>query len=508
MAGGEECCPASNECCSEGYTCCGGLGCCPVGHKCCQPSMCCPEDGTCCDGLCCHDGNPCTEDVCENGVCVYPPVPCPDDGNPCTDDYCVGGECTHPSTYVGCNDGDDCTLYDQCSESYCSGTPDPGCAWPSCPGQFVVDGEGQGQGVVYIRSSRMVIPQGTACVGLRVYYFSTEYPEYTGNQSEYNDRVSFLVSYPNGVAAIGSIRVNSLHGHFGPGPYPGGNFLVIEQELDFSVLTAEGPSWMEFRGSTTNVSDGRLGSGVAIEVQCPQNYDIVEVQYKTFIHCEVAGPTTWDPTLYDYFAGDNRSFGYTFSVNKSRTYQLARLTMDPAAAGGWVLAPLQRSGISRGYDNESWSDVAPMATPTCGGQCAYTFLPSATAECTAQVADPVGNGLLDMTFQRISSSEVEIYLWSRAADQCEWLVPSVGVDLHLRLRQVCNNGVLGPLEYKASGRHDGYPWHEFYLNGTSTYTHDPCLTGDGPWSMFAWPIGRQYQFELQQPLLQQWRPVP
>ncbi len=207
------------------------------------------------------------------------------------------------ATTTQIRDGDDCTLYDQCSESYCSGTPDPGCAWPSCPGQFVVDGEGQGQGVVYIRTTRMVIPQGTACVGLRVYYFSTEYPEYTGNQSEYNDRVSFLVSYPNGVAASGSISVNSLHGHFGPGPYPGGNFLVIEQELDFSVLTAEGPSWMEFRGSTTNVSDGRLGSGVAFEVQCPEDYDIVEVQYKTFISPDVI-ETTYSFTIKDFHAGD------------------------------------------------------------------------------------------------------------------------------------------------------------------------------------------------------------
>src|SRR6185436_11773442 len=46
------------------------------------------------------DNNPCTDDVCDNGVPVHHPIPaglnCLDDGNPCTSDICDNaGSCAH-----------------------------------------------------------------------------------------------------------------------------------------------------------------------------------------------------------------------------------------------------------------------------------------------------------------------------------------------------------------------------------------------------------------------------
>ncbi len=50
-------------------------------------------------------------------------TPCPDDGQVCTDDVCEGGVCTHPDNSDPCDDGAFCTTGDVCSGGICSGTP-------------------------------------------------------------------------------------------------------------------------------------------------------------------------------------------------------------------------------------------------------------------------------------------------------------------------------------------------------------------------------------------------
>ncbi|HXH19489.1 MAG TPA: hypothetical protein VNJ07_10440, partial [Chitinophagales bacterium] len=66
----------------------------------------------CIGGICvftpknCDDGDPCTTDVCVNGVCQNRPLFC-SDGNPCTIDFCIGGVCQHQ--LVNCSDSDACT---------------------------------------------------------------------------------------------------------------------------------------------------------------------------------------------------------------------------------------------------------------------------------------------------------------------------------------------------------------------------------------------------------------
>lgn len=55
---------------------------------------------------CIDDGNPCTHEVCNAGVCTHPnnTAPCTDDGIYCTKDVCAGGACTH-----ACDIGKACT---------------------------------------------------------------------------------------------------------------------------------------------------------------------------------------------------------------------------------------------------------------------------------------------------------------------------------------------------------------------------------------------------------------
>ena len=120
---GDDGCGGSCGSCPGGWVCQGG--------KCvCVPNCAgkqCGSDG--CGGSCgsCNDGNPCTDDWCSGGVCVFTPnsAPC-DDGDPCTTgDVCAGGSCQ--GTPISCDDGNPCTN-DACNPATgCSHVWTPGC---------------------------------------------------------------------------------------------------------------------------------------------------------------------------------------------------------------------------------------------------------------------------------------------------------------------------------------------------------------------------------------------
>jgi hypothetical protein len=133
-----------------------------------------------------------------------------------------------------------------------------------------VDGEGERQKYPYTRSACVVIPQGTDCVRIRVYYFSREWPEWTSEQSEFNDTLQYRVGVPGQPLESGSTSVNQLHSLFGPGPYPGGNYLAFDEHFSLEGHTQDGPAEIGLRATATNVSDSELGSGVAFVVECAE----------------------------------------------------------------------------------------------------------------------------------------------------------------------------------------------------------------------------------------------
>jgi len=98
----------------------------------------------------CFDGDPCTQDVCEDGGCVFPPATGPlcddelqcthsdscvdgtcigtsyvcNDGDVCTDDACTGaGGCSFVNNTALCDDTNPCTSGDVCGAGQCAGTP-------------------------------------------------------------------------------------------------------------------------------------------------------------------------------------------------------------------------------------------------------------------------------------------------------------------------------------------------------------------------------------------------
>jgi len=94
----------------------------------CNTPVCVPATGDCGVGYInedeiCDDGDACTQgDKCDQGECnADGPVTC-DDSNGCTDDTCepLSG-CVFSPNEVLCDDGEDCTWQDQCSEGICAG---------------------------------------------------------------------------------------------------------------------------------------------------------------------------------------------------------------------------------------------------------------------------------------------------------------------------------------------------------------------------------------------------
>ncbi|NOT02644.1 MAG: hypothetical protein HOP29_18720, partial [Phycisphaerales bacterium] len=228
----------------------------------CDPASGCLQEPTDCD-----DGFPCTNDVCDPlRGCAH--VDACDDVNSCTEDSCepVSGACMHAP--ITCDDGDSCTLNDRCTAGVCDSDPNPLCAWEPCPAGAVVDGHGVPEGEPYTIKKRIIIPQGTACLRVRVTYFSREWTYWTGQGSIYNDLINYGVTSPNGVISTGYTTVNPLHDQFTSGAFPGGNLLVFDQLVDVGSQTLDADSWIDVRGSTTNIADDKLGSGVAIEVSC------------------------------------------------------------------------------------------------------------------------------------------------------------------------------------------------------------------------------------------------
>lgn len=106
-------------------------GLCDDGNPC--TSDACNTDGSCkhtqLDGSPCDDGNACTTvDKCAAGKCVGGALKLCDDDNACTDDKCdPAGGCLFTSNKDPCDDGNQCTTADKCSEKKCVGGPPPNC---------------------------------------------------------------------------------------------------------------------------------------------------------------------------------------------------------------------------------------------------------------------------------------------------------------------------------------------------------------------------------------------
>ncbi|MEX1362135.1 MAG: hypothetical protein AB1Z98_03370 [Nannocystaceae bacterium] len=107
----------------------GAVGTCMVDADCVEDSDPC-TDVVCNAGLCgfvfntapCDDDDMCTElDTCNMGVCSGPQIDC-EDGDPCTTNFCQDGVgCSFQYNTEPCEDGDACTQTEVCTAGACGG---------------------------------------------------------------------------------------------------------------------------------------------------------------------------------------------------------------------------------------------------------------------------------------------------------------------------------------------------------------------------------------------------
>ncbi len=97
----------------------------------CDDGNVCNGDDTCTGGACksgektkeCNDNDACTGDSCNPKVgCVFTALASKcDDEQPCTQDTCAGGKCSNtPVDSATCDDGNECTVGDKCTQGKCA----------------------------------------------------------------------------------------------------------------------------------------------------------------------------------------------------------------------------------------------------------------------------------------------------------------------------------------------------------------------------------------------------
>jgi len=219
----------------------------------------------------------------------------------------------------------------------------------------------------------------------------------------------------------------------------------------------------------------------------PSNYAQVEIRYKSFILCPVIA-TPPNPLLYDYFKGDGRGFQYAGGT--SRTNQAAQVTANPAnTAGGLVGSPFGAFGATFGYDDDpTGSDVVPIP-PYCMGIApgagpdgysgVYSHGRSRAERKRAHVHVPAGGSTTPPTTSASADGPC-------GYNPCMTVGPAIDAHFTFEFRQPCVNGVLQPMEWRLTNAcHDGFPWHELYLNGVEVYRFDACvgpgIPGWPPW---------------------------
>ena len=126
-AANDAACDDSNHCSADDH--CAGGQCIFSALLDCNDDNPCTDDGCYAEGGCmhtlndalCDDGDLCTtNDHCALGQCLPGPSVICNDSNPCTDDGCgADGICQFLANAASCDDGNACTVNEQCSEGTC-----------------------------------------------------------------------------------------------------------------------------------------------------------------------------------------------------------------------------------------------------------------------------------------------------------------------------------------------------------------------------------------------------
>jgi predicted outer membrane repeat protein len=183
------------------------------------------------------------------------------DGDGLTDyeEYLLG---TDPNNWD--TDGDGISDGSEVNQGYDPLDPDstPEAEW------FVVTGDRK-EDIVEVRSRTIEIPAGESRV-LLIGVHSTEFPQWTGQSSQFNDVLTWNIQPSQGQAISGSVNVNDRHTQWQQGTNMLGFAPVhIEHQGVITAPTNE-PLTLEITLSAVNIGDGILPSTVMVGLPAPR----------------------------------------------------------------------------------------------------------------------------------------------------------------------------------------------------------------------------------------------
>jgi len=129
----------------------------------CDDGLFCTLTDTCSGGVCIGTGDTCPGRVCDDtaNACFdcFVAADC-NDANPCTDDLCVARNCIYSYNSASCNDQNPCTLSDRCSGGVCVGSSPVNC---SGAGDQCNVASCDTNGLLGNCDIRTPVPNGTGC---------------------------------------------------------------------------------------------------------------------------------------------------------------------------------------------------------------------------------------------------------------------------------------------------------------------------------------------------------
>ena len=510
------CCLTTDECCD--YTCCHphqNVYCyhAPDPHH----SKCCPN-GTfgCGNGDCCHPGEVCCNDSCgPPGCCLLPDEEgclqtnetcCVTEGTP--DGYiayngeffgggstCCNGQCCGTSTPVCCPDGHCCqTGQTCCGPSNCCD------ADQRCCGRLCYDlateqccDDGSGGSAVAGAGEPQICPIDQCCGDLVCCAPPCEVCLSTGWIS-----LDGWIDILDTPVCVGESLAFQLYGATDHAGSKRKNCATIP---DGPVVTTV--TWRITKPDGTFVEGGGRSAGITADLpgtygcsftvqairECPPppvtvgpaigstpEYRVVDIKYNTFIRCGYI-QAVWPSPTWPFYSGDGRIFGEN---GTSRTHQEIVVSVDPSRLNGVVSGPIEGNDISHGYITLNQMPPPPD-WDWCDFLCRWTAGPGQTPNCSGH--GPQG---FHVTPERVTNDEIKIRFEVSAQLGCSLpgSTPTIDVDVTAHLRQVCQAGVLNPLELKIDGLTDRFPWQEFLFDGFIYRVIDPCALLTDPNALF------------------------
>ena len=212
------------------------------------------------------------------------------------------------------------------------------------------------------------------------------------------------------------------------------------------------------------------------------DYDKVFVGWAAVLRPDLVKVPWWGLFQYDYGVGDNWAPGTPVTMNSpAKIRQGAWFTVDPEAD------PMIGLEIRSLNHSEGREDAYDSGNRSCQDLFRYYGQNSIPPLCEEW---PIFDGVDNLTFvgvERPGANHIRIHLEGRARPGCiigpDDFSSEIDycVDVELR-QQVQGAGQLGPVEYRVTGYHDGFPWHNLVIGKDASslinpYEYDVCAKG-------------------------------